>query len=276
MADLLIHSLSEFAWLVLPCLESAGARHIVEIGAEFGGMSQHLADYCASHEGRLTSIDPCPKPEFLAWVAGQPHVTHVAEPSLEALPRLSDVDAFIIDGYHNYYTVHRELFLALGLSRRDARPLLAFVHDVGWPCARRDQYYNPDAIPPAHRHPHSFAAGITLEDRGHRPGRGFRGGGHWAPALHAGGPRNGVLSAVEDFIAAAAADGVALAYAHVPAVFGLGVVFDASAPFAPDLALQLAPWHDNPLLATLELNRLRNYLAVIDWQDRQQDSQTGR
>ena len=269
MADLLIHSLSEFAWLALPCLEAAGARHIVEIGAEFGGMSQHLAEYCAAHQGRLTSIDPSPKPEFLQWVADHPHVTHIAAPSLEALPQLAGVDGFIIDGDHNYYTVARELALALDLCRRDGKPLLAFVHDVGWPCARRDQYYHPEAIPPAHRHPHSFAAGITLEDNGHHIGRGFRGGGHWAPALTAGGPRNGVLSAVEDFLAAAAADGVALAYAHVPAVFGLGVIFDAAAPFAESLALQLAPWHDNPLLATLELNRLRNYLAVIEWQDGQ-------
>ncbi len=273
MADLLLHSLSEFAWLVLPCLESASAHHIVEIGAEFGGMSQHLADYCAVHDGHLTSIDPAPKPEFVQWVAGQPHVTHLTEASLDALPRLAQVDGFIIDGDHNYYTVHRELGLALDLCRRDGKPLLAFIHDVGWPCARRDQYYNPDTIPTAHRHPHSFAAGVTLEDNSHRHGRGFRGGGHWAPALYAGGPRNGVLTAVEDFLAAAARDGVALAYAHVPAVFGLGVVFDASAPFAEALALQLAPWHDNPLLATLELNRLRNYLAVIDWQDQHQDGQ---
>ena len=48
-----------------------------------------------------------------------------------------------------------------------------------------------------HRQPASFAAGITLEDSGHRIGRGFRGAGQWAAALHAGGPRNGVLTAVE-------------------------------------------------------------------------------
>ena len=270
MADLLIHSLSEFAWLILPALETAGARNRVEIGAEFGGMSQHLADFCASRQGQLTSIDPAPKPEFVQWVASRPHVRHLAEPSLDALPRLGDVDAFIVDGDHNYYTVVRELRFALAISQRDAKPFFALVHDVGWPCARRDQYYNPDAIPAAHRHPYSFTAGITLEDNGHLIGRGFRGNGHWAPALVAGGARNGVLTAVEDFLEQARREGTALAYAHLPAVFGLGIIFDAAAPFAEHLALLLAPWHDNPLLATLELNRLRNYLAVIDWQDRWQ------
>jgi hypothetical protein len=269
MTDLLIHSLSEFAWLVLPCLEQAGARHVVEIGAEYGGMSQHLGDHCARHGGRLTSIDPSPKPEFLDWVAGASHVEHLAETSLEALPKLSDVDAYVIDGDHNYYTVAHELRLAQALSHRDGKPLLAFLHDVGWPCARRDQYCAPDTIPAAHRHPHSFTAGITLGDPGHRIGRGFRGAGHWAAALTAGGPRNGVLTAVEDFLEETRQQGETLVYAHVPAVFGLGVLFDAQAPFADALAFQLAPWHDNPLLATLEANRLRNYLAVIEWQDSQ-------
>ena len=272
MADLLIHSLSEFAWLVLPALERAGAKNIVEIGAEFGGMSQHLARYCAAHGGRLTSIDPAPKPAFLDWVAGTPQVKHIAQPSLEALPGCADTDAFVIDGDHNYYTVSRELRYALANSQRDGKPLLAFLHDVGWPWGRRDLYYDPQAIPALHRQPCSFEAGVTLEDSGHRIGRGFRGAGQWAAALNAGGPRNVVLSAVEDFIAQATREGSDLAYAHIPAVFGLGVVFDAAAPFAEELARLLAPWHDNPLLATLEANRLRNYLEVIEWQDRQADS----
>ena len=269
MADLLIHSLSEFAWLLLPALERAGARNIVEIGAEFGGMSRHLADYCARHNGRLTSIDPAPKAEFLAFVAGAPHVEHIALGSLEALPGCAHTDAFVIDGDHNYYTVARELRFALANSQRDGQPLLAFLHDVGWPWGRRDLYYDPQAIPAIHRQPFSFEAGITLEDSGHRIGRGFRGAGQWACALNAGGPGNGVLTAVEDFIAQTAREGTALAYAHIPAVFGLGVVFNANAPFAEDLAQLLAPWHDNPLLASLEVNRLRNYLAVIAWQDRE-------
>lgn len=39
MAELLIHSMSEFENIIIPCLERAKAQHIVEIGAEFGGMS---------------------------------------------------------------------------------------------------------------------------------------------------------------------------------------------------------------------------------------------
>ena len=268
MTDLLIHSMSEFSAIILGCLDKAGAREIVEVGAEFGGMSQHLADHAVAAGGRLTSIDPSPKPQFLDWVAGAPHVRHLAQASLEAMPTLDHVDAWVIDGDHNYYTVSNELAIADRLSQRDGKPLLAFMHDVNWPCGRRDSYYAPARIPAGARHPHSFDDGVVPGNAGLVAGGGFRGAGQFAFAAHEGGPENGVLTAVEDFVAGARADGRELAFAFVPAVFGLGVVFAADAPWSGDVAAQLLPLHDNPLLARMEENRLRNYCAVIDWQDR--------
>ncbi|NWM59937.1 class I SAM-dependent methyltransferase, partial [Escherichia coli] len=91
----------------------------------------------------LTSIDPAPKAEFLAWARQTPEVRHIAEPSHEAMPKLSDIDAWVIDGDHNYYTVINELRIADQIARRDGKPLLALMHDVSWPCARRDCYYAP-------------------------------------------------------------------------------------------------------------------------------------
>lgn len=270
MTDLLIHSMTEFSSLIASVIERAGARRIAEIGAEFGGMSQLLADHCAATGGHLTSIDPAPKAEFVEWAAGCPHVTHIAETSLQAMPALADIDAWMIDGDHNYYTVFNELKLADAASRRDGKPLLAVLHDTDWPCARRDMYYAPQTIPAEHRHPHSFDAGVTLDSDGFLLGRGMRGVGAFAWALHAGGPRNGVLTAIEDFTEQAQADGRVLLYAHIPAVFGLGVLFDAGAEWAEDVAGLVLPYHENELIASLERNRLRNYLAVIEWQDRQQ------
>lgn len=266
---LLIHSMSEFSDVILNVLHVAAVANITEVGAEFGGMSQQLAAYAQVKGGQLTSIDPCPKPEFLHWVAQCPSVRHVAAPSLEAMPECAGVDAWVIDGDHNYYTVRSELRIADANSKRDGKPLLAILHDVSWPCARRDMYYAPDLIPAEHRHPHSYDAGVTLGDPGHRIGRGFRGAGQSAWALHEGGPRNGVLTAVEDFLEDARTLDRPLAWAHIPAVFGLGILFDSSAAWAADVAQILHPYHDNKLIASLELNRLRNYLAVIDWQDRQ-------
>lgn len=259
--ELLIHSLHEFRDIILPALEIADARDIVEIGAEYGGMSAALAEHARGHGGRLTSIDPAPKPEFVAWAAENPAVRHIAQPSLAAIPGLTDVDAWVIDGDHNWYTVFNELTLARGIARRDGRPLLAFLHDIGWPSGRRDMYYAPEQIPAAFRHAYDASAGALPGHDALVPGRGFRGAGHFAWARHEGGPRNGVLTAVEDFVAAAEAAGDTLCLAQVPAVFGLGVVFDAAAPWAEALASFLMPWHDNALLARMEQ-------SVIDWQDR--------
>ncbi|WP_033921504.1 class I SAM-dependent methyltransferase [Sphingomonas sp. 37zxx] len=268
MTDLLIHSMREFSDLILGSLGCAEARHVVEIGAEFGGMSQMLADYVEAVDGHLTSIDPAPKHEFLAWAKRASQVTHVAAPSLEVIDTLQNVDAWVIDGDHNYYTVFHELQAAARVGKRDGKPLLAFLHDVSWPTARRDMYYAPERIPPEYRHPHTFGAGAMLGRIDLVPGQGFRGEQAWAMANRSGGPRNGVLTAVEDFIAESTASGRPLAFAHVPAVFGLGILFDVEESWSAAIAELVAPYHDNPLLASLEQNRLRNYMKVIEWQDR--------
>lgn len=265
---LLIHSMSEFSDIILHSLQIAGVRNIAEVGAEFGGTSQQLAAYARVTGGSLTSIDPAPKNEFLAWVAQTPEVRHMPEASHDAMPKLSNIDAWVIDGDHNYYTVIEELRIANRLALRDGKHLFALMHDVSWPCARRDCYYAPDRIPAEHRHPYSYEGGVTLGDPQLREGRGFRGCGSFAWALHEGGPRNGVLTAVEDFLEETRTVERPLAWAHVPAVFGLGVLFDSSAPWAPALAEMIMPWNNNKLLHALETNRLSNYLAVIDWQDR--------
>jgi len=267
MSDLLIHSMSEFSALILDCLQKAGAREIVEVGAEFGGMSQHLATHAAAAGGRLTSIDPAPKQQFLDWVAASPQVRHLASPSLDAMPTLSGVDAWVIDGDHNYHTVSNELAIAAEQSVRDDKPLLLFLHDVGWPCGRRDFYYAPERIPAAARHPHSFDDGVVPGNPGLVPGGGFRGAGQFAFAEREGGPGNGVLTAVEDFVDDMRDEGRQIGFAFVPAVFGLGVVFASDQPWSADVAALLHPFHDNPLLARMEENRLRNYVTVIGWED---------
>ena len=272
MSNLLIHSMSEFSEIIVEALDLAGAREIVEIGAEFGGMSALLADYAAAQDGRLTCVDPCPKEEFVQWASDHPGVRHVAKPSLDAFDELADVDAWVIDGDHNWYTVYNELQRVDATCRRDGKPLLAFLHDVAWPWARRDLYYAPERIPAPFRHSHSFEGGVTLDFPGLLQDRGFRGCGQFACAAHEGGPRNGVLTAVEDYIDDVRAEGRGIAFARIPAVFGLGILFGTDAEWAPALSELIIPWHENQLVARLEENRLRNYLAVIDWQDRQQRS----
>ncbi len=268
MPNLLIHSMSEFSDIIVEALDLAGAREIVEIGAEFGGMSSVLADFAAAQDGRLTSVDPCPKDEFVQWAAEHPDVRHIAKTSFEAFDELSNVDAWVIDGDHNWYTVYNELKRVDAICRRDGKPLLAFLHDVAWPWARRDLYYAPERIPEAFRHPYSYEGGVTLDYPGIIENRGFRGCGQYACAVREGGPCNGVLTAVEDFIDEVRGEDRGIAFARIPAVFGLGILFSTEADWAPALSDLVIPFHENHLIQRLEENRLRNYLKVLDWQDR--------
>jgi hypothetical protein len=267
MKNLLIHSMSEFASLILPALQAARVRTITEIGSEFGGGSRMFADYCAQAGGMLTCIDPEPQEDFAEWAAAHDAVAHIAQPSHSALPECEAADAWVVDGDHNYYTVAGELRAIDAANTAAGRPLLVFLHDVSWPCARRDMYYAPERIPPEWRQLHSYEHGVNLEGTTALFNRGFRGMGQFSVALEAGGPRNGVLTAVEDFLSAADTEDRPLCYVHVPAVFGLGVIFDARAEWAETVANLLAPFHENDLIARLEENRLRNYLRVIELQD---------
>jgi hypothetical protein len=267
MTGLLIHSVAEFSDLILEALKLADANKIIEIGAEYGGMSALLAEYCRARGGQFTTIDPAPKREFRDWLSTNPDVRHLAKTSLEAFDDISEADAWLVDGDHNWYTVYHELRHIEAISRRAGKPVLVFLHDIGWPCGRRDFYYAPERIPPEYRQPHSYEGGATLDHDALVRGRGFRGMGHFAFATLAGGARNGVLTAIDDFLAEALRTGKEYGFAEIPAVFGLGVLFDLDAPWSASLADHLLPYHQNKLLRSLETNRLRNYLRVIEMQD---------
>ena len=126
MADLLIHSVSEFSELILEALTLADARNVVEIGAEYGGMSALLAEHCRTREGLFTTIDPAPKREFRDWLSANPDVRHLAKTSLDAFGELGEADAWIVDGDHNWYTVYHELRQIEAISRRDGNRFWSF------------------------------------------------------------------------------------------------------------------------------------------------------
>lgn len=83
--------------------------------------------------------------------------------SVEILPQIATLNLVMLDGDHNYYTVTQELMLLHQQSKPGAVILL---HDVEGPWARKDLYYDKSRIPP-----------------------------QW---IH--GPKQGVLTAVEDFL----------------------------------------------------------------------------
>jgi len=261
---LLLHSLTELRDLILSCLEAAEARTVAEIGSESGAFTRDLLSFAARREGEVWCVEPYPTLELEQLDSTEPRFHLIAGRSPGALSGIEPCDAYIVDGDHNYWTVSRELEHALG--DRDAAPLVV-LHDVSWPSGRRDQYYAPDALPPAAVHPHSWDRG-SLPDVEKAARGGLRGNGSFAIALREGGERNGVRTAVEDFVA----EREDLRFARVPSIFGVGFVYSRSASYAGALAALLDPLDGNPLLERLERNRIDLYLKVIEMQDAASDT----
>jgi hypothetical protein len=208
-------------------------------------LTRALLAWAAGASARVWAIDPSPQ-ESLVWLAEEdPNLELVRDTSHRALPQLPVPDAAVIDGDHNYFTVTGELRL-IEEQAGNALPLLLF-HDVRWPHGRRDHYFTPELIPSDERRP--------VVDSGLFPGEaGVRWDGlpYTSVAAREGGPHNGVLTAVEDFVEAR--DGLELAV--VPTFFGLGVVWHRDAPWADALAALLSPYDRHPVLERIEANRV--------------------
>jgi hypothetical protein len=204
---------------VKPIIETAAPRRMMEIGAEFGWNTRPVLDYCRQTGCRLEIIDPAPPPALHEVLAQfETEYTYHPSKSLDVIPKIAPVDLVLLDGDHNWFTVYNELQLLFRRAHETgtAPPIILF-HDVAWPYARRDMYYDPLELDPSSRHPYA--------DRGMIPGQseldedGINGTFH--NALHEGGHRNGVLTAIEDFQAGA---GVAMTFHRLPFFNGLGIM----------------------------------------------------
>jgi len=243
-------SLAQSAELMLPCLDAAGARSVAELGAFAGDLTRLLLGWAAESGARVTAVDPSPQEGLVALESEHPELELVRQTSLEALPAIELPDAVIVDGDHNYYTVSEELRLIGERAPGAELPLLLF-HDVCWPHGRRDDYFNRELIPERYRQPVAGGAGGLF------PGEpGLRPGGLPYPrsAAREGGPDNGVLTAIEAFVAGR--PGVRLVV--VPVFFGLGVAWHEDAPWAGALARILDGWDRHPILERLEANRVHH------------------
>ena len=205
--------------VVEPVLTAAGAERVVEIGALRGETTVRLLDLLGP-QSELHVIDPLPifDPEEHSRRFPGRYIFH-RDISHNVLPDLPAVDAALVDGDHNWFTVYHELRFLREAAEAAGRPMpLLVMHDVGWPYGRRDLYYEPDRIPDEYRQPYARRALLPgrrdLSDRG-----GMN--PHLANAVEEGGPRNGVMTALDDFVAEY--DG-SLRVVLLPLYFGLAIV----------------------------------------------------
>jgi len=246
------HSLANAFEVVVPLLDTVDARFVIEVGAYAGDLTRELLAWADRRGATIAAIDPTPEPELEELARQRPDLELVRARSHDALEGLRLPDAAIIDGDHNYYTVSGELRLIAERAAPGPLPLLV-LHDVCWPHGRRDTYWTSDGVPPEHRHEMVEGGRLAPWDTGlARKGVPFK----WT-ATHEGGPRNGVLTALEDFAAARPGTRVAI----IPAFFGIGVAWSEGAAWAEAVETLVAPWDRNPVLARLEANRVRHLVS---------------
>ncbi len=247
-APLNLHSLDAFGEVPLGVLDVVRPKRIVEIGGEGATFTRSLVAWGDRNEAAVLCIDPLPS-DALRRLASDTRLELVEGYSPEALEQIAPCDLYVVDGDHCYAVVRRELEVIAG----QAPDACVLLHDVAWPCARRDFYYGPERLPEEDVRSHSFTRGISVHDGKMTDRGGLSGSGAMAIAEQAGGEANGVLTAVEDAIAAR--DDLVLAV--VPCIYGMGVLYPQSAPWAGALGDFLAPYDGSALLGNLEANRLQ-------------------
>ncbi|ASS96790.1 class I SAM-dependent methyltransferase [Peribacillus simplex] len=183
---------------IRPILTGMNIKKLVEIGAHSGANTVKLLEYCRETNGKLFVIDP--KPLFDANTLTSQYGSElylIKNLSLNVLPFLTDYDAVLLDGDHNWYTVYHELKMIEQNAINRGKFPLVFVHDIEWPYARRDLYYSPESIPEPFRKPYAKKGMLPgLSELIENDGVNFV----LNNALYEGGERNGVLTAVEDFL----------------------------------------------------------------------------
>jgi hypothetical protein len=202
-----------------PIIETVRPKGLLEIGAAEGLNTGNLLNYCRANGAHIDVIDPAPRPDLHAVLADYDReYTWYPLKSIDALPRTAAADVALIDGDHNWYTVFTELKLLFARAAElGVAPPITMHHDAGWPYGRRDMYYNPEDLDPTNRHPYAYRGMIPghseLVDEGIN--------GYLANAQHEGGPQNGVLTAIEDFVASA---GMQIASYMLPFFNGLSIL----------------------------------------------------
>ena len=223
---------------IAPTLAAVKPKRVVEIGALRGETTTLMLDHLGPGV-ELHVIDPLPEfdpAEHEEKFPGR-YIFH-RDISHNVLPQLPPCEVALIDGDHNWFTVYHELEMLAATARAAGAPLpVMIMHDVGWPYGRRDLYYAPERVPEEFRQPYA-QRGMGRQRTDLLP-RG-RGGlnAEMNNALQEGGPRNGVMTALDDF-----EEGYdkPLRRVYIPIYYGLTIVAEEELVAAtPELAAVLA------------------------------------
>ncbi|MDD5026615.1 MAG: hypothetical protein PHH13_04570 [Candidatus Peribacteraceae bacterium] len=170
--------------------------------ADIGGDSERvrdLVDFCRARGSSVCAVTPTPSEDLrtLEQATSSP-LTLRLERGLAAIPAMGATDCVILDEDFNWYTVYHSL-MALQHHTQDGDSTfpVIIVTNAGWPYGRRDAYLRLEEIPLDHQQ--ATSPGGLIPDEGHpQPNTGLH--PNRTHAHYEGLPRDGVLTAVEDFV----------------------------------------------------------------------------
>ena len=237
-------------------MDAVSINHILEIGSEAGINTLALLGYAKSRNAGLVTVDPV-SIEFPFAALQEKHFSFCQTTSQEFLKTEFCAEVIFMDGDHNYETVMNDL-KTIHRSREKNNVKLMFLHDVSWPWARRDNYYNLEQIRnPNPNHDDIGVSPYVSSEKLYLPPAGYN------VADFEGGAYNGVLTAVEDFLKK---NGSSWSFWHFPVIYGIGVLCCTDNVNADEYdqikerCNELEKHRD--LLATLELNRVENLCLI--------------
>ncbi len=284
--DFFIYSMRNFIhiieWFIVNVLRKPTG--ILEIGIERGLSTVSILGLCKKLKLPYIGVDPGVVENIKEAAAKDSSIVVFENKSLEVLPNLGTElkskgfefpNVVVIDGDHNYYTLFHELKILIFELEELKVPYLIFLHDVTWPNAFRDSYYDPADIPEEYRHPHDPNLWATYSHKELQKFGSITPKGEYHYAKIEGGPRNGTVPAVLDAIKGY--KDARLQFIVVPVVFGLGILVPLSS-LSLKSKFKLLSFLEIfdiffPLLWTLERNRLQLLEAYFKLEEQIKDKE---
>jgi O-methyltransferase len=251
-------SMTAFWDVMQELLNITKPSRLVEIGGDQGECTQKFCAWANSHNAYVHVIEIQPADALKRIVEQYQFARLHVGLSLELLPTMEGVACFVVDGDHNYYTVYNELKLIFQYNKPD----LILLHDTGWPWGRRDLYYDVNTIPNEYRNDPVTDPnlGILPGHEGVFPEKGLRSNGQFAFARVEGGSKNGVRTAVQDFLV----ENSDYELFTIDCVFGLGILVPKSTAHYSRVVNVLTRYVANPLIALLEEDRLQSFVNSLN------------
>ncbi|WP_295613110.1 hypothetical protein [uncultured Methanobrevibacter sp.] len=177
-------------------------KKVLVIGLSNELLMNEIISYCINNHYSLYSIDS--KINIRNLISGiddldenylDGNIKHFNDDTLNILPNLEPFDAIFINDDPNWYTVYNELNL---IKKNNPNFPLVFVCNNKYPHKRRDSYINPNKIPKEYKNECCNDLPVIYKDGDETKQTMIKDG--FCHAIHQDTPKNGVLTAIEDFL----------------------------------------------------------------------------